>query len=347
MRDFSLPPSLPKQLETKAAVSKTPSISSRSGIPALLRSNPSHQESFLSHHSDGSDSSVQSLPRLRKLVICNPDAPERPSPSPKREKPKSIAAASQDFSILALSVSQTSVDSPIDNGDYIVPDEVAVAVANHEERRRRALAGLVDGLCLEQSDQATVVSSKNLSMTCPSQPAPRTQRNPEPEQEPRNHEDDDDTFFSRLSMHVNDNEDSLLEEPEPDAEAGFEIDEDFGFDDEISESQDDSDTEDEDEDEDDNDPPLPPTPKFVHPLTDGDDLESRITRVASLHRISTTPLPTQYHEQARGSPGRETSGSWSEWSSSPVQWGEDGLLQPIGGAAQKNSESFDQQRQVI
>jgi hypothetical protein len=183
-------------------------------------------------------------------VICNPDVTERPSPSPSAnsEKPISTAAAvSRDFSILALSTSQTSIDNPVSNGDYIVPNEVAAAVANNEEQRRQALAGLVDGLFLEESYQAMDVPTNNIHMPHSSQPAPRTHWNQYPAQEPDDNADDDDTFFSRLSIH--NDKDSLMEEPEPQAEAGFGHDEDFGFDDELSESQDDSDTKDEEENE--------------------------------------------------------------------------------------------------
>ena len=120
--------------------------------------------------------------------------------------------------------------------------------------------------------------------------APRARWTQYLDQEPEENEEDDDAFFSRLSRHSED--DSLLEEPEPEAENGYLNDEDDGLDDEAFGSLYESDTEDEeqrgeneDDNEDENVPRLPPTPKFVHPLTDGDDLESRITRVASLHRM--------------------------------------------------------------
>ena len=332
-------PSLPK-LSDDPSFSKTTAISTHSGIPALLRSKPSRLQSSISHSPSGSDTSAHSLPRLRKLVICNPDLSELPSPLPSSDHnaPISAAAASRDFSILALSASQVSVGSPVSNGDYIVPDEVAVAATNHEERRRRALAGLVDGLSLGKGDQPTDTPAEGSSAS-----DLRARRNQYLDREFNDDEEDDDAFFSKLNQR--DEEDLLLEEPEPEAEIGYANDEEYGFDDEAFGSLYESDTEDDeqrgeyDENEYDHGPPLPPTPKFVHPLTDGDDLESRITRVASLHRISTIPLPSLHQEQSRDS-------QWSEWPS-PVWREEHSRKHMEEGIVQKSSAVGNKHRQAI
>ena len=101
-------------------------------------------------------------------MVCNPDLTELPSPLPLSDHERPICAvASRHFNTLARSTSQISVGSPVSNGDYIVPDEVAVAVMNHEERRRWALAGLVDGLSLVKDDQTKNIPAKDPLATAP------------------------------------------------------------------------------------------------------------------------------------------------------------------------------------
>ena len=64
-------------------------------------------------------------------VICNPDLTELPSPLPLSDHERPISAvASRHFNTLAHSTSQKSIGSPVSNGDYIVPDEVAVAITD-------------------------------------------------------------------------------------------------------------------------------------------------------------------------------------------------------------------------
>ena len=84
-----------------------------------------------------------------------------------------------------------SIGNPVSNGDYIIPDEVAVAVMNHEERRRRALAGLVDRLSLVKDDQTKNIPAKDRLAT-----APRARWTQYLDQEPEENEEDDDMFWT-------------------------------------------------------------------------------------------------------------------------------------------------------
>ena len=128
-------PSLPRQ-SPHPLFSKTAPIPTCSGIPALLHSKPLHLQPSISHAPHKSDTSDHSLPQLGKLVICNPDLYELPSPLPLSDRERLISTvASRHFNTLAHSTSQISIGSPVSNGDYIVPDEVAVAITNHEEQR--------------------------------------------------------------------------------------------------------------------------------------------------------------------------------------------------------------------
>ena len=69
-------------------------------------------------------------------MICNPDLTKLPLPLPLSDRERPISAvASRHFNTLARLTSQISIGSPISNGNYIVPDEVAVAIMNHEEQR--------------------------------------------------------------------------------------------------------------------------------------------------------------------------------------------------------------------
>ncbi|KAF8583695.1 hypothetical protein K439DRAFT_1203085 [Ramaria rubella] len=288
-------PSLFPRHSNKALGRKQPA-SSRSDIPHSSQSHPEHSAA---HRPTGSDSSARSFPRQCQLVICNPDANERPSSSSSsnHETPISLAddgSQSQDFSILALSASQTSLANSGSN--YIVPDEVAAELATHEERRRKALVGLVNGLNLDKHDQQSQLLENSASQRHSPHTIFETPKKYSVQESAQDLDEDDDTFFSRLSMHGEDF--SLLEEPEPQAVFRDDNDDDA---DEDFDSQDEIYTEDDEQEEGeggtykDVEPPLPPTPNFVHPITDGDDLESRITRVASLHRISTTPLSSESH----------------------------------------------------
>ena len=92
---------------------------------------------------------------------------------------------------MARSTSQISVGSPVSNGNYIVPDEVAVAVMNHEEQRRRALAVLVDELSLVKDNQ-----TKNIPAKDPLATAPRALCTQYLDQEPEENEEDDDVFWT-------------------------------------------------------------------------------------------------------------------------------------------------------
>ena len=165
-----LSPSLPRQ-SPQLLFSKTALIPTHSCIPALLHYKLSHLQPSISHTPSESDTSDHSFPDFRNSWYVNPDLTELPSPLPSsdRERPTTSAVASRHFNTLAHSTSQKSIGSPVSNGDYIVPDEVAVAITNHEERRRRALAGLVDRLSLVKEDNQT----KNIPAKDPLATAPR------------------------------------------------------------------------------------------------------------------------------------------------------------------------------
>ena len=258
-------------------------------MPSLLSPRTSRVEDSNSHTPSGSEPSTHSLPQLRKLVICNPDPNDRPSPSSSLnpDVPISIADPNpQDFSLLTLAASQASMGGHATVGDYIVPDDVAAEVANEDERRRKALLGLVDGLRLGGGGQAKPRRADEWTNRLQSRRSPPTTRTYSKLDQSREDDDEGDiAFFSRARMH--DDDDSLLEEPEPEAEAGFREDEEE-FDEEASDTQTDIEQIEQNEDV----LPLPPTPKYVRSLEESDDLESGITRVVGLHQISTTSFPS-------------------------------------------------------
>jgi len=170
-------------------------------------------------------------------------------------------------------------------GDYIVPDDVAAEVANEDARRRRALLGLVDGLSLGGGGLAQPPPTKEQAQSLQPRSLP-TARARSLDQSRGNDDEEDVEFFSRARI-PDDDDDSLLEEPEPEVEAGFRQDEEE-FED-ASGSQ--TDMERIQLNHEDN-LQLPPQHKLLHPLEVGNDLESRTPRVANIHRISTTPVPS-------------------------------------------------------